>query len=595
MSLLSVATTLLRPLLLPVAVLSERLANRFYIVLALLMALLFSWAISGDRMAGMKYQAYDLIMKNRFHTPAADPEVVILDVDEASLAALAGEMGRWPWARSLWAETVEALARQQPKAIVFDITFSDPDVNNPLADSYLHEVAAAHPETFFTMIRLNPDNDRLSELKLAGLAGVERSDAAASPDATIAMVVPYFFEVLGGRRMGTNNLYPDDDGIVRRYHVYRDNHGYRLFSLSANVAIAGGAPVPASPDITLNWRGQPGAYQAIPFHQFYTDMQRGERQRPADEFRDKVVIIGSTAPSLFDIKPTPVAKIHPGVEVLATALDNVKNGDYLREVPKGLQVAVTLAIIALLAAAFVYNFDTHLLNTLFTTVQTGFLATSYLVLNYSTLFIDLTAPFTAGLIFFTVARLYGTILVMRRNGHFLFSTALDAGHSTLVVLAEVRFAAADKAMRGKQRRLLERQAGLSRYGVAVPGLFTPAPLLHAIYRDRLTLYWLVPLDKGAQAAADLLQLLVRVVPQLEQSGGQATLALHAQQIEIDSHEGQWRDSATTLLPAVMNAAASAATPITLSAEFRRIVTPLLPATLPQPLREQGFILEEPTS
>src|SRR5512145_468091 len=154
MSLMSVPTKLLRPILLPIAALSERLGNRFYIILALLMALAFSWAILGDQMAGMKYQAYDLIMKNRFNTPAADPDIVILDVDEASLAALAPDMGRWPWTRSVWAETVEAIARQQPAAIVFDITFSDLDLDNPAADLYFRDVAAAHPETFFTMIRL---------------------------------------------------------------------------------------------------------------------------------------------------------------------------------------------------------------------------------------------------------------------------------------------------------------------------------------------------------------------------------------------------------------------------------------------------------
>src|SRR5512143_722427 len=359
MSLLNTTHRMLRPLLLPVAVLSERLGNRFYIMLALLMALVFSWAIVGDRMSGMKYQAYDLIMKNRFNTPAADPNIVILDVDEASLAALAPDMGRWPWKRSVWAETVEAIARQNPAAIVFDITFSDLDLENPADDGYFRGVVASHPDTFFTMIRLNPENDSLSKLKLATLAGVDRIDPAANPNATVAMVVPYFYDILHGQRLGTNNLYPDDDGIVRRYSVYRDDVGYRIQSLPTSLARSLGAPMPDQPDITLNWRGKPGAFHSVPFHEFYSDMQRSEPQRPGNEFHNKIVIIGSTAPSLFDIKPTPMAKIHPGVEVLATAIDNEKRGDYLREVPKSIRVAVTLTIIALLAAAFVYNIDTR--------------------------------------------------------------------------------------------------------------------------------------------------------------------------------------------------------------------------------------------
>ncbi|HEY0720648.1 MAG TPA: CHASE2 domain-containing protein [Gammaproteobacteria bacterium] len=598
MSLMTVTTRLLRPLLLPIATFSERLGNRFYILLALVMALVFSWAIVGERMAGMKYQAYDLIMKNRFHAPAADPNIVILDVDEASLAALAPELGRWPWTRSIWAETVEALARQQAAAIVFDITFSDLDLNNPAADLYFRDVAAAHPETYFTMIRLNPDNDAQSALKLATLAGVERIDAAANPNATVAMVVPYFHNILAGQRLGTNNLYPDDDGIVRRYHVYRDSHGYRIQALTTSVARALGAAVPAQPDITLNWRGKPGAYQSVPFHEFYTDMQRSTAQRPADEFRGKIVIIGSTAPSLFDIKPTPMAKIHPGVEVLATAMDNVRNGDYLREVPHWVQVVVTLALIAALTAAFVYNIDTRLLNTSFTATQTGFLATSYLVLNYTPLFIDLTAPFTAGLIFFSVARTYGQIAAMRRNGHPLFATTLDAGQQSLAIVMQCRFPASQHAVVRKQRHWLLRQAGLSRYCVAAPGMFKQAPLLNAIYQERLSLYWLVPAQHGAAAMADVTALLDKLTTRFGEHDSGVVVALHARQLTIDQRDGEWREAAASLLPEVITLAGTkGGNGVTLVASPEFWQCPAAPEErqIPETVRVRGFTREEAQS
>lgn len=594
MSLMSVTTKLLRPVLLPIAILSERLGTRFYLLLALLMALLFSWAIVGERMAGMKYQAYDLIMKNRFNAPAADPDIVILDVDEASLAALAPDMGRWPWTRSVWAESVEAIARQQPAAIVFDITFSDLDLNNPAADLYFRDVAAAHPATFFTMIRLNPDNDVLSELKLATLAGVRPIEPAASPAATVAMVVPYFHDTLQGERLGTNNLYPDDDGIVRAYHVHRDQHGYRIQSLPASIAHALGAALPEQQDILLNWRGKPGAFHSVPFHEFYLDMQRSSPQRVANEFHNKIVIIGSTAPSLFDIKPTPMAKIHPGVEVLATATDNLKRGDWLREVPKSVQVGVTLAVIALLALAFVYNFDPRLLNTLFTVTQTGLLAVSYLVLNYSSIFIDLTAPFSAGLIFFTVARVYGMIISMRRNGDPLFSTTLDAGQQTLAIVMQCRFHAADAKMKRKQFHWLDRQVGMSRFGVTAPAMFKPAPLMHAIYQDRLMLYWLVPASQGSAAMADLLRMLNKMVPNFEKLGGKVVVALHTREMTIDTRDGRWREEAAALLPEVMTLAGGEGTSgvtIVASRDFWQSSAAPTEANLPELLRVRGFTSE----
>lgn len=554
MSSSSWSVRLARPLVLPLAALSERMGNRFYLGLALVLALVFSWAILGNHLGGMKHQAYDMIMKHRFRVPPADPAIVIVDVDEASLAAMAPEYGRWPWARSVLAEMLEGIARQQPQAVVFDITFSDLDVYNPTADAYFRDAVAAMPNSYFTMIRLNPENDRLSQLKLAELAGVERAGEAANADATVAMVVPYFYNVLDGRRLGTNNLYSDDDGIVRSYHVYRDVQGWRIGALPANVAAATGAQLPQKADIFINWRGGPGAYTTVSFHELYTDLLRAEPQRPRDEFRDKIVIIGSTAPSLFDIKPTPMARLHPGVEVLATALDNMKNGDALSEAPRAVYLALMLVLLAALATAFIYNVDPRQLRTVFTVVQSGIVAVSYLFLNYSTLFVDLTGPFTAALIFFTIASVYGQVLTLRRNGHPLFATTLDAGSESVALLLYCRLHSSDKAVRGQQKRLLANQVGRSRYGVPAATIFKPAPLLHAVYRDRALAYWLVPAAQGAAALTDLLAVLAQVVPALEREGGAVTLVLHAQTMTVDAREGDWRDQAAFLLPRLIELA-----------------------------------------
>src|SRR5690606_10894670 len=143
----------------------------------------------------------------------------------------------------------------------------------------------------------NPANDALSELELARLPGVGRLPSA-DPDATVAMIVPYFFDVLGGRRLGTNNLYADDDGIARSYHVHRDARGWRIYSLPANVVAALGGALPPEPDILLNWRGPPLAYRTVSFHTLYRSLLAGAG--PHDAFRGKIVVVGSTAPSLFD-------------------------------------------------------------------------------------------------------------------------------------------------------------------------------------------------------------------------------------------------------------------------------------------------------
>lgn len=531
---------LARLALLPIALLSERFGNRVYFGLAGIVAVVALYAIVGGTAGGMKHQAYDLIMKSRFRTPPADPDIVLVDIDEASLAAMAPEYGRWPWPRSVMAELTEGIARQKPAAVVFDITFSDLDVNHAEADRYFRDVVARHPETYFAMIRLNPANDAASELKLARLPGVLPL-AHAQPDATIAAVVPYFLNMLDDRRLGTNNLYADDDGIARSYHVYRDAYDWRIYSLPANVAAALGAELPLRADVLLNWRGPPLAYETVSFFALYQSLLQQRSARADNEFAGKVVVIGSTAPSLFDIKPTPVARNHPGVEILMTALDNLKNGDYLTELPAWVYMVTTVSAIVLLAMAFMYNVDWLLLRTLFTVMQVAFLAVTYLFLNYTTWFVDLTAPFTAAFAYFLVAGFYSRALVLRRNGHPLYSTALDSGRTSQVLLLACHVLSTDPRRRRRIGGVLQQQAGRTHYGSGAPRLFSSAPLIQSLYQDTVLFYWLVPPPRTCAALRDLLAMIDNTLRRLRARGMEAELqlALHAVRFTVDDSD-RWQ-------------------------------------------------------
>ena len=63
------------------------------------------------------------------------------------------------------------------------------------------------------------------------------------------------------------------------------------------------------------------------------------------EFAGKIVLVGSTAPGLFDLKATPMTRAHPGVEILATAIDNLRRDDYLHVLDKRLSFGVSLVLI----------------------------------------------------------------------------------------------------------------------------------------------------------------------------------------------------------------------------------------------------------
>ncbi|MEK7697600.1 MAG: CHASE2 domain-containing protein, partial [Pseudomonadota bacterium] len=145
------------------------------------------------------------------------------------------------------------------------------------------------------------------------------------------------------------------DGVIRRYPVYHELDGWRLASLPARVARDLGYAVPEEKEQVLVWHGPARGYKTISLHEVLPDFERSIPQRRMDEFRDKIVVIGTTAPGLHDIKLTPMQSDFPGPEVLATALDNLKNGDRLYVTPTWtLFAAVTLAL-ALLATAFARN------------------------------------------------------------------------------------------------------------------------------------------------------------------------------------------------------------------------------------------------
>ena len=530
----------------PLSTLSNRLGNRFYIGLAVAVGAAAVFAIASGSTGAMKNKAYDLVMKARFQHPAADPDIVILDIDESTLAAMAPEYGRWPWPRNIMGEMVEGIAAQQPKAIVFDIAFSDPDVFNVDGDKYFRDVIAATPNTFFPMIRLNEENDSRSELRVMQLPGVSKLDPAASETATIAAILPFFFDALTDHRLGTNNIYTDEDGMVRAYEIYADEYGWRMGSLPANVVTALGLPLPNQTDILMNWRGRPPSYPRVSFHEVYFDLLKSKKTRPTDEFAGKIVIIGSTAPSLFDLKTTPVAKAHPGVEILATAIDNLTQGDYLTELPPWVYILVTLGSVVLLTIAFVYNIDQRVVNLTFTILQSGFLAVSYLTLNFSTIFVDLTAPFSFSLLYFTVARFNSMVSGFRRSGQPFFSTTLDEGRDCRVVLAQCHIHLRQKRARLALGASLKKQVGLSKYGVVTSPFFKGMPLLHAFFRDTLVFYWLVPEQKSPEVLQDVVSVMERTLPATRKSarraskdGPVATWLVHGFSFTVDADES-WR-------------------------------------------------------
>lgn len=260
----------------------------------------------------------DAFVRHQAAALAPDPDVVLINIDEKSLVTMEGGdigAGRFPWPREVYATLIEGLAEQKPRAIVFDLMFSEPDRQRPQSDQAFIDAASRHDNIYYPMVRINSTTPSKAG-EVAHLIGLMRGPNA-DPNAPIAVIPPL---VLPAKlwRVGTIDYLPDGDGVGRRYHLRQRIGGWDLPSLPARVAMDLGYPLPDADDIVLAWRGGAESFPRVSFSDLYEDFERSERKRPADEFRGKVVVVSADAAGLGDRRVTPLSHIQPGAEILGT-------------------------------------------------------------------------------------------------------------------------------------------------------------------------------------------------------------------------------------------------------------------------------------
>ncbi|MDY7000847.1 MAG: adenylate/guanylate cyclase domain-containing protein, partial [Thermodesulfobacteriota bacterium] len=142
------------------------------------------------------------------------------------------------------------------------------------------------------------------------------------------------------------NVVPDPDGTVRRYNLAIEYQGGYFQPLAAGMfssAVPKGlptmlvtrngmvgveweqhiAPTNAKGQMMINYRGPAKSIPHIPAWKIL------EGKYPEEEMADKYLLVGVTAPAVFDMRVTPVGVAYPGVEIHATALDSMLHQDFL--------------------------------------------------------------------------------------------------------------------------------------------------------------------------------------------------------------------------------------------------------------------------
>lgn len=284
-----------------------------------------------------------------------DTDIVIIDVDEKSLASMGELAGNWPWPRAIHAELLQGLLAQKPAAVVFDILMAEPDVYRPESDQLFNQAVSGQSNVFFPFVRMNASGDASGlPLRVYGNAIGAVAGPHAQPDARVSMLLPLVLQQQNWRG-GLINFLEDADGIGRRYWLYMPAYGWGLPSMPVAVAASLGWQVPQQESLVLHWSGPVKGYRHVSYSDLYLDFGRAQRQRAADEFAGKIIIIGTSASGLHDLRATPVSSLHPGVEILATALDNLKNGRIVRSVPDWVSPVLTVLLLLLVWGVFRRN------------------------------------------------------------------------------------------------------------------------------------------------------------------------------------------------------------------------------------------------
>ena len=279
--------------------------------------------------------------------PQRFDKVLVVDVDEESMARLADQLGPWPYRREVYALAVDYLARVGARAVVFDILFSEPREGD-------EEFAAALGRTDKVVLAVsalpNPlERSRAYHERLSALAW--RSPARPPPayewpDFTLPLET--FASAGGGARLGVISVLPDPGGVLRRVPLLHEAYGRRLPSLPLAALFAAQAP----PE--LEWRDEtlragpyawplrpggdaellfPSGTEKLPVLSFYqlvlAAMQtEGYRDEVTLAAKDRTVFIGSSAAILGDYTETPVGRM-PGLHALAIAHSLLADGQVL--------------------------------------------------------------------------------------------------------------------------------------------------------------------------------------------------------------------------------------------------------------------------
>ncbi len=383
----------------------------------------------------VRLKAFDLLQHVAPNENPARP-VMIVDIDEASLT----EHGQWPWPRTLVARMIDQIAAGKAAAVGIDIIFAEEDRTSP--KNFAGFAQGLDTETV-AMLRALPSNDevladafRRARMVVVGQSGYhedlgrETRELQGPPLAQLGGDPrPYMLkypDLLGNIAVldnaaagkGILTVNPDVDGITRRVpllvqargtvfatlaiEILRGVAGFRPLIVKTNeagiaaVSVAGiEVPTDQSGRLWVRFsRSDPARYVSA------KDVIAGDPQA-LQRLQGRVVLIGTSALGLFDIKATPLDPVMPGVEVHAQLIENIITQEHIVRpnyaIAAELLAAILVGAFIIIAVPLMPAVWTLLSGTL---INTGILAGSYYLFVDRTMLLDPTFPLLTSIVVF---------------------------------------------------------------------------------------------------------------------------------------------------------------------------------------------------
>ncbi len=362
--------------------------------------------------------------------PIPNKDIVLLAIDDASVESLWDKYGEWPIPRNVYADVINYIEAEKPQAIIFDLMFIKSVRTQKDADKYFVDTMNKYNNIY---TGLNFDNQSYDVRKPENLP--DRLALNIDNKSSINFKKKYSFtncrlilsELMQGNvHVGLTNVIRSNDGIIRAVSpvlVYKDkNYPYLSFKAGSDLLkmqddnnfildskrnlIVSDTKIPLTKDgeTILNWYGPSKTHTNVPFYKVINEME-GTNLTKFD-FKDKIVIIGTTAMSLHDTKSVPIqAEVYPGVEVHATFLNNMLDNNFIKKSSGIMNILILAGVIAIVGVIAMFSTSTLFaaLSTILFTIAYLFIA--YYAMEIYNLWIPIVLPIIAIVLAFTLSLL----------------------------------------------------------------------------------------------------------------------------------------------------------------------------------------------